>query len=82
MKKLKVYGGNVFIGHNQVRAILATTSQKRVAEIMDVPLHKIQNYWAETRSKSETSIALSNPNVAYMHQRGIFIRLDCIEGLG
>lgn len=79
MSKLKVYGGDVIIGHTQVRAIVATTSKEKVAEIVGITLYEIKTYWSDTRNESEVEVAMSNPGVMYIHHEERYIRADCIE---
>lgn len=46
MAKLKVYGGvERGRGKSEVRTIVATTSQKRAAEILGLSLSAIRNYY-------------------------------------
>lgn len=82
MRKLKVYGGNEFYrlesGLKQLRTIIATTSQKEVARIMNISLYEVKTYWAETGNDGELSVALLNPGVAYVRIKGVYMRADCV----
>ncbi len=68
MSKLKVWSGLIFIKSKQHRAIMATTSQRRVAELIDSTLHEVQNYWSITGSEEELAIALANPERVFVKE--------------
>lgn len=61
MAKLKVFGGWTYRNGKQVRAVVATTSQKKVAEITGDSLHHIRNSWCETANEQEVSDAMKCP---------------------
>ena len=62
---LKVYCGCTFINGKQVKAIIATTSQKRVAEIIQEPLSRIRGYWSITGNENQIRIANSKPHTLF-----------------
>lgn len=81
MKRLKVYGGLTFRGTTQHRIIVATTSQKKVAEVVGITLYEVQNYWAETGNEEELKIALASPEKVFIkegqpHHNGNYYELD------
>ncbi len=61
MAKLKVYGGWTFNAGQQVRTIVATTSQKKAAELVGCSLGEIQTYWATTTNEREVAAAMAQP---------------------
>ena len=61
MTKLKVYSGWIFRDGNQVRAVVAATSQKEVARITGNSLNHIRNYWSVTANKTHVSDAMEHP---------------------
>ncbi|KKM78074.1 hypothetical protein LCGC14_1363590 [marine sediment metagenome] len=68
--KIKVFGGLVHFKGKRYRAIIATTSQKRVIEIFKnkdiwMSLYEIRNYWTETVNKFEVALALSEPDTIF-----------------
>lgn len=63
--KLKVYGGIIFVKGKQMRAVVATTSQKRLSEIVKESLYEIRNFWSETGNDAELEIALSKPESVF-----------------
>ena len=72
MTKLKVYGGFIFIKTDQCRTIVATTSQRIVAELLDLTLHEIQNYWSITGNEEELAIALANPGRVFVKEGQVY----------
>lgn len=66
MTKLKVFGGlTAGQGKIQVRTIIATTSKKRAAELLDVSITELSNYWCVTGNPIENALALENPEVIF-----------------
>lgn len=66
MAKLKVFGGLMAgRGKIQVRTIIATTSKKRAAELLDVSITELSNYWCVTGNPIENALALENPEVIF-----------------
>ena len=65
MRKLKTYGGNLFIGNKQQRVIVATTSKKRAIEILPISSYEFNYYWCETGNDIECKIALENPEIMF-----------------
>lgn len=65
MGRLKVFGGNSFRHPNrrQCRTIIATTSQKRAAELMKMSLYEFRDYWCETGNQAEIDAAMKRPEV-------------------
>lgn len=69
MKKgMKVFSGLYSIAlasdeshHAQHKAVVATTSQKKAAEIVGVSLRDIATYWSLTGNKDDIAIALARP---------------------
>ena len=64
--ELRVWGGCVMRRGGQVRAIVATTSQKEAARIAGVALHELRNYWSTTRNDVELKTALSAPGTLFL----------------
>lgn len=80
MAKLKVYGGvERGRGKSEVRTIVATTSQKRAAEILGLSLSAIRNYYDESGCELELKVALAEPESVFQAStsRGNdFIKVD------
>ena len=64
---LKVYGGTFHLAGivAQQRVIVAASSQKRVAELLDVSLYVIQTYFSITGNEYELEVALSEPETIF-----------------
>ena len=66
MAKLKVYGG---WGLNkqgvQVRTIVASTSQKKAAELAGITMSHFRGFWCETANEHELAVALSKPETVF-----------------
>lgn len=61
--KIKVYAGLVYKTgrRRQTRVLVATTSQKRVAEIVGVSLAHVRNFWSVTGNSDEIEAAMAAP---------------------
>jgi len=75
--KLKVYGGPIHYKGKQCRAIVATTSQKKVVELFKnrkvrISLYEICNYWCETGNEKELKIALAKPNTIFYNDKPFY----------
>lgn len=66
MAKIKVFGGLVFRGDKQVRAIVASTSKAKAAAAVDESPHQFGNFWCETGNQKELQIALANPGQVFV----------------
>lgn len=66
MKKIKVFGGDIYHDGKQRRAIVATTSQKKLAEVTQLSLYEIKNWWCETGNEKELKTALAEPNIIFV----------------
>jgi hypothetical protein len=79
-KKLKVFGGILYLQGGEHRAIIATSSQKKAAEIVGVSLWSFRKYWTETGNKKELEAALSEPEVVLVSKGfisgSVFKRID------
>ena len=62
MRKLKVYGGMAFHNHKQERAICAVFNQAEAAQLSDVEISYIGNYWCVTGNADEINQALAKPH--------------------
>lgn len=71
--KLKVYGGLTITNGKQVRTIVATTSQQKVAELTGLPVKYIRDYWSITGNNLELEIALASPNTVFKSE-GLYDR--------
>lgn len=66
MAKVKVFYGMPTHGayapdgtyHRQVRAVMATTSQKKVAEATNTSVNDIRMYWSVTSNTSDIKVAM------------------------
>lgn len=63
---MKVFGGIIFRNGKQVRAIVATTSQKRAAELVGVSLSELRDYWSVTGNDIEMQTACSEPGRVFV----------------
>ena len=88
MRKLKVFGGNIFVytaskKREQLRAIVAATSQKRVSEIVGETINEVRKYWCETGNAVELETALSSPETVFVaegnHYGAAYKRLEDIQ---
>jgi hypothetical protein len=64
-RKLKVYGGNIFVKGAQRRAIVAAFSQAEVARIIGCSLYEIRGWWSQTGNDHELEIALASPRTIF-----------------
>ncbi len=64
---LKVYGSTFHLAGvaKQQRVIVAASSQKRVAELLDVSLYIIQTYFSVTGNGHELEVALGKPETIF-----------------
>ena len=64
---LKVYGGTFHLAGivAQQRVIVAASSQKRAAELLDVSLYVIQTYFSVTGNEYELEVALGEPETIF-----------------
>lgn len=63
--KLKVYSGTTFEDGKQVSTIVATTSKKRCAELVDERYSYVLTHWSETGNKLQRELAMSKPEVVF-----------------
>ena len=63
MAKLKVFGGLTRGKKPQVRTIVATTSKKRAAELLNLSIYYFNEHWAESNNDKEVVIATKFPEV-------------------
>lgn len=63
--KLKVFGGLTFVGRQQVRTVVATTSQVKAAELVGVTTSYLRSYWSVTSNPAEVEAAMSQPGVVF-----------------
>lgn len=69
MAKLKIFNGRIVHGvysedgkfHKQTRGIMASTSQKKVADAAYVGVGEIRTYWSETGNKVSIRLAMQHP---------------------
>lgn len=62
---LKVFGGVGMGPRSQTRRIVATTSQKKAAELVGWSLHSFRQYWTETGNEVEVQVATATPGVVF-----------------
>ena len=64
-KRLKVYGGLVFHGARQVRAVIAAYNAQEVADAHPgrASAHYIRGYWSVTGNAKEVEAAMAKPGV-------------------
>lgn len=62
---LKVFSGLTFAGGQQLRTIVATTSQARAAQLVGVPISVIRDYWSVTGNAHQVDTAMSQPGVVF-----------------
>jgi len=65
MAGLKVFGGNIQVGGKQVRAIVATKTKKRAAELFGVSLYHFNQFCCETGNATELQVAQGNPETVF-----------------
>ena len=56
----------------QKKALVATTSQKKAAEIAETTVGDIQKYWGVTGNKSDIALAMSRPDTLMIKSGGMF----------
>ena len=66
MSKLKVFGGLIIYGTKQRRVIVATTSQKKAADITKQTLSEIRNWFCVTGNEKEQTMALAEPYTMFV----------------
>lgn len=62
---LKVFVGLTMVHGKQVRTIVATTSQKKAADLVGVSLSMVRGYWSETWNEQELQVALAQPGTVF-----------------
>lgn len=66
------------LGHRQITALVATTSQKKAAELLGVGVSTLRNFGGETRNTQDCEIALTEPGTVFW--RGLDDRSDYRKG--
>lgn len=61
-RTLKVYGVRII----KERIIIATTSKKLAAEILDLPISHLDHYGSITHNKFEITLAMTKPGVPFV----------------
>lgn len=71
-QKLKVYGTYTHLRGvtGQVRAIVATTSQKKAAELLHVSLYDFRYFGCETGNPHEIETAMAEPGAVFWSTTG------------
>jgi hypothetical protein len=64
-QRMKVFGGLVFRGKQQVRTIVAATSQAKAAEAVGATLSGFRDWWVESGNKDELAVALAKPGQVF-----------------
>lgn len=64
-RKLKVFRGVTFENGRQVDTIVATTSKKKVSELVGEEYHYVLSHWSETSNDLQIQIATSKPEVVF-----------------
>jgi len=63
MRKLKVYGGELFNKkHKQERVVVAVHNQKELAQLTGCSLYYVRGWWCETGNEKELKKALARPH--------------------
>ena len=73
-RKLKVFGGLTHgggYGRPSVRTLVATTSQKEAARLVQVSLYEFQGCWCETENEQELEAALAKPGVVIVRRQRV-----------
>ncbi len=52
-------------GRSQVRTIVATTSKKKAAEILNLSMGAFSQFWSETGNKTEIEVATKKPGIIF-----------------
>lgn len=85
MAKIKVFGGQGRgRGKVQVRTIVAASSQKRAAEILNIGLYDFRSRFSETVNPVELKIALAKPGVVFQASSTMgsdFIKVNVETGM-
>jgi len=68
-KSLRVYGANIFVNGDQVRAIVAAKSQRAAAELLRVSISYLRTYGSETGNEQEIQIANAKPGMVFYQNR-------------
>lgn len=67
MRKLKVYGGELFYHQGrQYRGVVAATSQAAAAKAMNVSLYYFREYTCDPENDLEVTAALSEPGTVFV----------------
>ena len=64
-RKLKVFRGLTFEDGEQVETIIATTSKKKVSELVGEHYHYVLSHWSETHNDLQIQIATSKPETVF-----------------
>jgi hypothetical protein len=69
-KRLKVYGGLVFRGPRQVRAVIAAYNAEEVARAHPgrCSAHYIRGYWSVTGNTKEVEAAMAQPGILLVEE--------------
>ena len=72
VRKLKVYSGYTRIDGKQVNVAVATTSQKRAAELSGVNSSYVRNYWSVTGNSETIALAMVKPETLVILPHGYY----------
>lgn len=64
-RKLKVFGGLTRENGKYVRTIVATTTQKRASELVELSINELRTYWSITGNETELAVALAKPETVF-----------------
>lgn len=62
---LKVFSGLTHVRGQQVKTIVATSSQAKAAQLVGVSIGEIRDYWAVTGNSHQVETAMSQPGVVF-----------------
>lgn len=70
MRELKVWGtSHYYKGCQQMRAIVATRTKKKAAELLGQSMHIFNEYAAQTQNEMDLKLALAKPETVIVRER-------------
>ena len=66
MAQLKVYSGVMYVRGRQVRALVASTAQTKVAALTGESLSRVSGYWRVTGNTSDIATATAAPETVFV----------------
>jgi len=62
-KEYKVFGGNL---DGRLHALVAAKTKKRAAELLNISMYQMTNYFSQTGNEGDIKLAISEPETVFV----------------